>query len=76
VKLEALQLALDLGVALGQLRTDEVERVQCLFERKQVLSTPVALKTAGDLLGPSTSSSLTGEAKAFVHQMTTEIKAR
>jgi hypothetical protein len=36
VNLQALQLQLDLGVALGQLRAHEVERTQRLLEREQM----------------------------------------
>ena len=42
VNLEALQLPLDLGVALGQLRAHEVERGQGLLERKQVFGADTA----------------------------------
>ena len=50
VNLQALQLQLDLGVALGQLRAHEVERAQRLLEREQVLGAPVALQALGDLI--------------------------
>ena len=49
-ELQALQLQLDLGVALGQLRAYEVERPQRLLEREQVLGAPVALQALGDLV--------------------------
>ena len=51
VSLQALQLQLDLLVALRQLRAHEVERPQCLLEREQVLSAPIALQALGDLIG-------------------------
>ena len=47
---EGLHLLLDLRVALGQLRTDEIECPQRLLEGKQVLSAPSALQAPGDLL--------------------------
>jgi hypothetical protein len=50
MSLQHLQLSLDLGVALGQLGADEVERIQRLLECEQVLGAPVALQAFGDLL--------------------------
>ncbi len=50
VNLQTLQLLLDLAVALGQLRTDEVERIQRLLEREQVFASPVALQALGDFI--------------------------
>jgi hypothetical protein len=49
--LQRLQLRLDLGVALGQLRAAEVEGRQRLLQSKQVLASPVALQAGGDLVG-------------------------
>jgi hypothetical protein len=51
VNVQARELRLELTVALGQLRADEVERVQRLLEREQMLGAPVALQALGDLLG-------------------------
>ena len=48
--LKALQLLLDLGGALGQLRAHEVDRAQRLLERKVVFDPTVALQTLGSLL--------------------------
>lgn len=39
---------LDLLVALAELCANKVERVERLFERKQMLGTPVALQTLSD----------------------------
>jgi hypothetical protein len=36
MSLQALELLLDLAVSLGELRADEVERVQRLLESEQV----------------------------------------
>jgi hypothetical protein len=43
-------LLLDLGVALGQLCADEVERVDRLLQREQVLGAPDALQALGNLV--------------------------
>jgi hypothetical protein len=43
VSVQALQLLLDLLVALGELGAIEVEAGERLFERKQVLGAPAAL---------------------------------
>ena len=50
MSLEALQLQLDLSIALGELHADEVEGTQRLLERKQMFKAPVALQAAGDLV--------------------------
>ena len=50
ISLQALQLLLDLLVALAELCANKVERAERLFERKQMLGTPVALQTLGDLV--------------------------
>lgn len=42
VRLQALHLLLDLSVAFGQLRADEVKHGQCLLQGKQMLGAPVA----------------------------------
>ena len=47
---QGLQLGFDLRVALGQLDTTEVKRIEGLLERKEVLASPVALQTLGDLV--------------------------
>ncbi len=43
VRLQALELLLNVAVALAQLRADEVERSQRLLEREQVFGAPVSL---------------------------------
>ena len=43
-------MLLDLAVALGQLRAEEVEGAQRLLEREQVFGPPVALQALGDVI--------------------------
>jgi hypothetical protein len=50
VSVQAVQLGLDLGVALGELRAAEVEGVERLLAREQVLGSKVALQALGDLI--------------------------
>ena len=50
MRLPRLQLRLDLAVALGQLRTHEIEGIQRLFEFEQMFGPPVALQAARDFI--------------------------
>ena len=51
VRLQALQSRFDLAIALGQLRAAEIEGIQRLLQRKQMLGAPTALQAGGDLVG-------------------------
>ena len=57
MRLQAFQLLINLLVALTELRANKVKSVQRLFERKQVLGTPVALQAPGGLLNGTTAAS-------------------
>ena len=56
MNLQALQLPIDLTVALGELCADEIEHIQRLLERKQMLCAPVALQAFCDLVSGSTNA--------------------
>ena len=65
-----MRLLLDLAVALGQLRADEVERTQRLLEREQVLGSPVALQALGDLIDAGADARVLHRAKYLTITLT------
>ena len=50
MRLQAFELRLDLLIAFGQLRHNEIESRQGLLEREQVLHAPVAFEALGDFV--------------------------